>query len=148
MTVGSPILPLVVAMEEKHLMRSSALTGYILVALCALLPASTHPTCGEECDTAYSCVQFGDDPADADDLAACIRAGRDDEWSGLDDWAGAAISLPSPRRAAKHTLPLLCVRYRKLARSGKPANVVTAAIARELAGFVWAIARRVPPAAG
>ena len=42
----------------------------------------------------------------------------------------------------------LCVRYRKLARSGKPANVVTAAIARELAGFVWAIARRLPPAAG
>jgi transposase len=41
----------------------------------------------------------------------------------------------------------LCARYRKLARNGKPANVVTAAIARELAGFVWAIARRVPPAA-
>jgi transposase len=41
----------------------------------------------------------------------------------------------------------LCARYRKLARSGKPANVVTAAIARELAGFVWAIAGRVPPAA-
>ena len=42
----------------------------------------------------------------------------------------------------------LCARYRKLARTGKPANVVTAAIARELAGFVWAIARGVPPAAG
>ena len=28
----------------------------------------------------------------------------------------------------------LCGRYRKLARSGKPANVVTIAIARELAG--------------
>ena len=42
----------------------------------------------------------------------------------------------------------LCARYRKLARSGKPANVVTAAIARELAGFVWAIAQRVPPAVG
>ena len=41
----------------------------------------------------------------------------------------------------------LCARYRKLARAGKPANVVTAAIARELAGFVWAIARSVPPAA-
>ena len=41
----------------------------------------------------------------------------------------------------------LCARYRKLARGGKPANVVTAAIARELAGFIWAIARRVPPAA-
>ena len=42
----------------------------------------------------------------------------------------------------------LCARYRKLARCGKPANVVTAAIARELAGFIWAIARRVLPAAG
>jgi transposase len=41
----------------------------------------------------------------------------------------------------------LCARYRKLARRGKPANVITAAIARELAGFIWAIARRVPPAA-
>jgi transposase len=41
----------------------------------------------------------------------------------------------------------LCARYRKLARAGKPANVVTAAIARELAGFVWAIARSRPPAA-
>ena len=41
----------------------------------------------------------------------------------------------------------LCARYRKLARTGKPANVVTAAIARELAGFIWAIARCVPPAA-
>ena len=39
----------------------------------------------------------------------------------------------------------LCARYRKLARSGKPANVVTAAIARELAGFIWAIARHVSP---
>jgi len=42
----------------------------------------------------------------------------------------------------------LCARYRKLARTGKPANVVTAAIARELAGFAWAIARHVPPALG
>ena len=41
----------------------------------------------------------------------------------------------------------LCARYRKLARGGKPANVVIAAIARELAGFVWAIAVRMPPAA-
>src|SRR6516164_4105379 len=41
----------------------------------------------------------------------------------------------------------LCARYRKLARSGKPANVVTAAIAPELAGLVWAIARRVLPVA-
>lgn len=37
----------------------------------------------------------------------------------------------------------LCARYRRLARTGKPANVVTTAIARELTGFVWAIARQV-----
>ena len=41
----------------------------------------------------------------------------------------------------------LCGRYRKLARAGKPPNVVTAAIARELAGFVWAIARQAQPSA-
>ncbi len=40
----------------------------------------------------------------------------------------------------------LCGRYRKLSRLGKPANVVTAAIARELAGFVWAICNLVQPA--
>jgi len=42
----------------------------------------------------------------------------------------------------------LCARYRKLARTGKPANVVTTAIARELSGFVWAIARQVTVTAG
>src|SRR5438128_8930247 len=31
----------------------------------------------------------------------------------------------------------LCARYRRLARTGKPANIVTTAIARELSGFVW-----------
>ena len=42
----------------------------------------------------------------------------------------------------------LCARYRRLARTGKPANVVTTAIARELTGFVWAIARQVTVTAG
>jgi len=37
----------------------------------------------------------------------------------------------------------LCRRYRKLARSGKLPTVICTAIARELAGFVWAIARAV-----
>jgi transposase len=41
----------------------------------------------------------------------------------------------------------LCRRYRKLARAGKPPTVVTAAIARELAGFVWAIAKLAQPTA-
>jgi transposase len=42
----------------------------------------------------------------------------------------------------------LCARYRRLARAGKPANIVTTAIARELSGFVWAIARQVTVTAG
>jgi transposase len=54
-------------------------------------------------------------------------------------------SQPRPIRAIAWKAQLrLCARYRKLARSGKPANIVTTAIARELAGFVWAIARQVP----
>ena len=38
----------------------------------------------------------------------------------------------------------LCKRYRRLVAQGKHANGVTVAIARELAGFMWAIAREVP----
>jgi transposase len=38
----------------------------------------------------------------------------------------------------------LCKRYRRLISRGKHANVVTVAIARELAGFMWAIAKQVP----
>ena len=38
----------------------------------------------------------------------------------------------------------LCHRYRRLIAKGKNHNVVITAIARELAGFIWAIARAVP----
>ena len=38
----------------------------------------------------------------------------------------------------------LCKRYRALSRTGKPQPRVLAAIARELAGFVWDIARQTP----
>jgi transposase len=38
----------------------------------------------------------------------------------------------------------LCKRYRRLMARGKHANVVTVAIARELVGFMWAIAKHVP----
>jgi transposase len=41
----------------------------------------------------------------------------------------------------------LCSRWRCLAASGKPKVVVTTAIAREMAGFIWAIARQVQPQA-
>jgi transposase len=38
----------------------------------------------------------------------------------------------------------LCQRYRHLIARGKHANLVTVAMARELAGFMWAIAKQVP----
>jgi transposase len=38
----------------------------------------------------------------------------------------------------------LCTRYRRLVSRGKHAHVVTVAMARELAGCMWAIARAVP----
>jgi transposase len=38
----------------------------------------------------------------------------------------------------------LCKRYRRLLARGKHANQVVAAMARELAGFLWAIANQVP----
>jgi transposase len=39
----------------------------------------------------------------------------------------------------------LCSRWRRLAALGKPKVVVTTAIAREMTGFIWAIARQVQP---
>jgi transposase len=41
----------------------------------------------------------------------------------------------------------LCSRFRKLAARGVNRNKLVTAIARELAGFVWAIGRQVPPCA-
>jgi hypothetical protein len=41
----------------------------------------------------------------------------------------------------------LCKRYRHLVVRGAHANIVTVAITRELAGFMWAIAKQLPVAA-
>jgi hypothetical protein len=83
------------------------------------------------------------------------------EWCGAADagsrlpgatgsWPGSAASSCCDRRAwpnrsATSAQERLCRRYRKLARMGKLPTVVTAAIARELAGFVWAIAKQAHP---
>lgn len=68
----------------------------------------------------------------------------------------ARISRPQLIRQEKLAKPVrdiawkaqerLCRRYRQLARAGKLPTVITTAIARELAGFVWAIANQVRPA--
>jgi hypothetical protein len=71
-----------------------------MIALGALVPRVADATCGEECDGQYSSAiddcrsQYRDDPADSDDLAACISDAKDDYQSCVDDCASAAISLP------------------------------------------------------
>ena len=54
-----------------------------------------------------------------------------------------ASQATSSRIAGRHHLGISGRLRRNL-----QANVVTAAVARELVGFIWAIARRVPPAVG
>ena len=84
-------------------MQSSVFVCCIALALGALTPGKAHATCGEECDGQYSSAiddcrsQYGDDPADADDLTNCIHEARDDYRSCLDDCASAAISRPGWR---------------------------------------------------
>ena len=54
--------------------------------------------------------------------------------------------LPEPiRNVAWKAQIRLSARYRKLTAAGKPAPKVVVAIARELVGFIWAIARMVEP---
>jgi len=66
----------------------------------------------------------------------------------------AQVSRQLPRRLA-HQPPMiqdsswkahvrLCKRSQRLVAQGKHAHVVAGAIARELVGFVWAIAKKVP----
>ena len=49
------------------------------------------------------------------------------------------------RAAAWKAQARLCARYRRLQHTGKPQNVIVVAIARELAAFVWPIARMTQP---
>jgi hypothetical protein len=54
--------------------------------------------------------------------------------------------LPKTVRAIAWKAQLrLCARYRRLAAAGKRQTVVTTAIAREMAAFLWAIGREVEP---
>jgi len=99
--------------EEKRLMPRSVLVAYILATLGVMSPGTSYATCGEECDAKYSSdiddcrSQFGEDPADADDLLACIQEAREDYRNCLDDCANAAISHPRRRRFAGSALAVL-----------------------------------------
>lgn len=55
-------------------------------------------------------------------------------------------TTPKVREIAWKAQSRLTARYRALSAKGKKTTVVCAAIARELAGFMWAIAREAQPA--
>jgi transposase len=53
---------------------------------------------------------------------------------------------PEPIRAVAWKAQLrLGARYRRLQNTGKPQNIIVVTIARELAAFVWSIARMAQP---
>ena len=52
---------------------------------------------------------------------------------------------PAVREIAWKAQSRLCARYRRLVAKGKRNTVATTAIAREIAAFLWAIAREVEP---
>jgi transposase len=58
-----------------------------------------------------------------------------------------AAAPPAVRAIAWKAQGRLNGRYRTLVRRGKPKTVAITAVARELAGFIWAVAREVPTAA-
>jgi hypothetical protein len=80
--------------------RNPAAAAFMLATLTMVPPSGAIAGCGEECDARYSSdiddcrSQYGDDPADADDLASCIQEARDDYRSCLDDCPALAIALP------------------------------------------------------
>lgn len=84
-------------------MRKYLFAGCLVTALGMILSAPAIAACGEGCDADYSSAiddchsQYGDDPADAEDLANCVQEARDDYRSCLDDCPNAAISLPGWR---------------------------------------------------
>jgi transposase len=60
-------------------------------------------------------------------------------------WPLRLEQLPKPIQAISWKAQVrLCKRFRRLMARGKHANQVVVAIARELVGFMWAIARQVP----
>jgi hypothetical protein len=86
--------------------RLLAIGGLLLT--CAISPGSAIATCGEECDQQYASdiddchSNFGDDPADAEDLANCIQSARDDYGSCVNDCA-EKMTLSSLARSSANS---------------------------------------------
>ncbi len=88
-----------------------------------------------------------------DDIAVVTDAERRRDALGeqirvLPSWSMAPVvtALQALREIAWKAQVRLCARYRRLTTAGKPTQTVATAIARELLGFAWSIARHVQPA--
>jgi hypothetical protein len=94
-----------------------------------------------------------------DNMSSIIKAGNAQARRAMVEgaWAcryPASVSRHLQLRLEKLPKPLqdsswkaqvrLCTRYRRLIARGKHANHVVVAMARELAGFRWAVAKQVP----
>ena len=106
--------------EKQQPFWTSVLFGFARLTL--VPPGAARAKCGKQCDTSLSSdiddcrLQYGEDPADADDLAICIREARDGYRSCLDDCASAAISRPRWSRLAEVRFTM---RVRSLCRGPK-----------------------------
>jgi hypothetical protein len=100
----------------------------VLATLTMISPGGAVAGCGEECDAGYSSdidncrLQYGDDPADADDLANCIQQARDDYRSCLDDCPSASLSLPRWRELVSHRFAVFLNHRIALVCSGNSVN--------------------------
>ena len=77
---------------------------------------------------------------------AIAEAGRSGEVRFLGEIDNTPAAPRAVREIAWKAQNRLYGRYRALARRGKLKTVIVTAIARELAGFIWAINREIAPA--
>jgi len=80
-------------------------------------------------------------------LVECAWSYQHPPRIGTDKLAKVAAAPPAVQAIAWKAQARLCARYRVLLRRGKRKTVVITAIARELAGFIWAVSRASAPAA-
>jgi transposase len=76
-------------------------------------------------------------------LVECAWSYQHPPRVGKDKQAKVAAAPPAVREIAWKAQGRLCGRYRALTRRGKLKTVAVTAVARELAGFIWAINREV-----
>jgi transposase len=80
-------------------------------------------------------------------LVECAWSYQHPPRVGMAKQARVAAAPPAVREIAWKAQTRLCGRYRALIRKGKLKTVAVTAVARELAGFIWAIGREVTAAA-